>query len=160
MIRRLGLAVVLVLCAASCGLLPSDDEVCDGISAEAGGCDRDQPSFAATTCGAVAAEFGRQLDVRVLAVIDGPESVGGEPRLVRMNRYMSLVVGRANQYLRSEGLIDECDDPAAFAAAAEPMFSDRLREKAGDYVFEGTRVTYQVWRDELVRVLGILAAEQ
>jgi hypothetical protein len=154
------MAVALVLYAAGCGLLPSDAEVCDGISAEVGGCDRDQPSFEATTCEAVAAEFGRQLDVRVLAVIDGPESVGGEPQVVRMNRYMSLLVGRVNQYLRAVGLIDDCDDAASFAAAAEPMFSDRLREQAGDYVFEGTQVTYQVWRDELVRLLGILAAEQ
>ena len=67
------------------------------------------------------------------------------------------MLARANQYLRTEGMIDGCRDPTAFVAAAEPAFSERLREKAGDYLFEGASVTYQVWRDELVRMLGILA---
>ncbi len=151
------LAAGFVLLMTACGAIPSNEPDCDGVAAELGGCERNQPSFDATTCEAVAEAFGRQLDIRALAVIDGPEVIDGQGQRPRMLRAMNLVVARVDQHLRSEGMIDDCRDPIAFVAAAEPAFSERLREKAGDYLFEGASVTYQVWRDELVRMLGILA---
>ncbi len=62
-----GLAVVAAVVATRpFGPPPPDRRNCDGVSAEAGGCDPDQPRFTATTCEGVGREFGIELNRRAL----------------------------------------------------------------------------------------------
>ncbi len=52
------LAILLTGCAVGLGGSPPL-EVCNGISAEMGGCDSDAPSYEGTDCETVGREFGR-----------------------------------------------------------------------------------------------------
>ena len=147
------------LVAVGCGLTPSaGPAVCDGISAELGGCDPDRATFVATDCANIADEFGRQLEAKVLQVVDGVESAD-ESKAVRVGTITVVTTSLANRHIRRQGLIRECD-AETFVKDAERGFSDRFRSTIGGYLHDGPVVDYQTWRSTLVIKLGILDVEE
>ena len=160
--RPILLAVTVLLgtlIAAGCGLAPSaGPAVCDGISSELGGCDPDRATFVATECATIADEFGRQLEAKVLQIVDGPESAE-ESKAVRVGAVTVVTASLANRHIRRQGLIRECD-AETFVADAETAFSERFRSTIGGYLHDGPVVDYQTWRSTLVTKLGILDVEE
>jgi len=156
-------ASVLACLAAGCGLgfgaSPDPMEVCDGVTRSVGGCDPDQPTFAGQSCDAVAEEFGRQLDARLVPILAGNDVVDGEHKSVRMAHFQALLVTRANLHLQTAGIDLRC--PAeAFLGVAERHFSDDLRSKAGTYLFgTGEPRAYEDWRADLLRTLSAVEDE-
>jgi hypothetical protein len=159
------IAVILLgLIGTSCAIVSVGDSpsasICAGVDAQMGGCDEQQPEFAATDCSGVGREFGAYLDDRTLQVIEGPDAVGGEARSVRLRQAMVLLSARANDYLRELGLHASCDVPE-FVTAAEAEFSPELREGVGDALYDGAPpATYEDWKSELQLMLGVIDAEE
>lgn len=159
------IAVLLLgLIGTSCSIVAVDAtpsaSICDGVDSQMGGCDEQQPSFAATDCAGVGREFGALLDDRARDIIEGPEVVDGEARSVRLRQAMALLSGRANDYLRETGLHAGCDVPE-FLAAAEAEFSPQLTDGVGGALYDSAPpATYEEWRSELVLMLGVIDAEE
>ena len=158
-------AIVLVgLTGTSCSIVSTgaspSASICDGVDAEMGGCDEEQPEFTATDCPGMGREFGAALDRRALAIVDGPDAVDGEARSVRLRQAMVLLSARANDHLRDLGLHASCDVPE-FLGAAEAEFSAELREGVGDALYDGApSATFDEWMSELTLMLGIIDAEE
>jgi hypothetical protein len=153
--------IAIVASLGACGLVAGSTPtpaICDGISAEMGGCSPDRPTFSGTTCEAVGVEFGRQFDKAAVAIIEGPEDTE-ESKAVRIGNAMSTTASLANSHLRRVGLIKECS-ASDFLAAAEPEFSDTLRARAGEFLYDGTTVDYATWRTGLLDLLSIIDMEE
>ncbi len=163
-LRIVGLMCASALTLAGCTIgTPPSDDVCGGVPADMGGCDPDQPTYAAVDCDGLAAEFGQEIDGRLRAIIEGPESVDGNGRSVRALNAVILSVTRLNEYLRDEGLIDDCSAPPLLAAA-EQEFSQSLREHAGSLMTE-TEITgevhgYDDWYALVLDHLGVIDEDE
>lgn len=129
--------------------------VCEGVSAEVGGCDADQPTYTALTCEGVGQEFGTELDRRVVAIINGPARANGESQAVRAGQAMGLVTVRANQHLRDRGMVKACGVDE-FMRAAEARFSPELKARAGDYLYDSTTRPYAEWLADVRRTVGVI----
>lgn len=156
--------ILLGLIGTSCALVPVSDarspSICAAVDARMGGCDEQQPEFAATDCSGVGREFGAYLDDRTRQIVAGPDAVEGEARSVRLRQAMVLLSARANDYLKEHGLHASCDVPE-FLAAAETQFSEELRRGVEDAFYDGApRATYDEWKRELMLMLGIIDAEE
>jgi hypothetical protein len=150
---NLVLAIAVLLAACSGGASPSD--CVEGISPDIGGCDPNRPTFAAQTCAELGREVGRALDERLVGIIEGAAVVDEESQAVRATQLMALTADLANRHARASGIVADCSADELLAAA-EPEFSSVLRERAGDYLYDGTSVTYQDWRAELLRFLSLV----
>ena len=159
------IAVILLgLIGTSCSIVsdggPPSASICDGVDAQMGGCDEQQPEFTATDCLGIGREFGAHMDDRTLGIIEGPEAVDGEARSVRLRQATVLLSARANDHLRELGLHASCDVPE-FLGAAEAEFSHQLREGVGDALYDGApAATYEEWKSEVTLMLGIIDAEE
>lgn len=131
------------------------NEVCGGIPREMGGCDIPQPSFSAATCSGVGEESGIELHRRGLAIIEGPALANGQSRASRMVVMTFLVIGRANQYLRDQGMVKQCGVDE-FIAAAESQFSEPFKARVGDYLYDGTERPYSEWLADLKRTARVI----
>lgn len=136
--------------------------VCEGVSAEVGGCDADQPTYTALTCEGVGQEFGTELDRRVVAIINGAARVDGESQAVRAGHTVFLVTARANQvtaranqHLRDRGMVKTCGGDE-FMRAAEARFSPALKARAGDYLYDSTTRPYAEWLADVRRTVGVI----
>ncbi len=163
-LRRVSwLLLIAALIGASCTLDPGQTpsrSICDGVGAELGGCDAEQPEFTQTECAAVGREFGALLDERTVGIITGPEGVDGEARSVRVKQAMVLVSVRANNHLREIGLHATCDVPE-FLEAAEAEFSPELKRSVGEVLYDGAPpASYEEWLDELTRTIAVIDAEE
>lgn len=165
--RRLAWLVVLLaavigalgVAVAAAGLFDPQPEICDNVHRGLGGCDDDQPQFSGTTCDDVGREFGTQLDARVVKILDGPDVVDHERKSARISSTEFLLVTRANQHLRRVGIVQECglED---FLAAAEPVFSEKLRAQVGNYLFEFEEHTYDEWLANLRKTLRAIDMDE
>jgi hypothetical protein len=157
--------VILGLIGVACGTQPGTDvtparSICAGVDAEMGGCEERQPEFAATDCEGVGREFGAQLEEWTMGIVEGPESVDGQARSVRLLQAMVLVSSRANAHLKEIGLHADCDVPE-FLSAAEDEFTPKLRDSVGGASYDGDPVaTYEEWLAEVSRMLRIIDAEE
>lgn len=140
---------------------PADgDRVCDGVPAMFGGCDQDQPSFAATTCREAAVEFGSQLNDRVMAVVNGPAVVDGLARSAQALHIQLLVIERLNEYLRNQHMVAQCSADQILDGA-EPLFSPELRAAAPGLMSElETGHTYAEWRASVLKTLGVIDKDE
>lgn len=151
----LAIALVLSSCSLTSDATPAST-VCDGISAELGGCD-ELPVFSGETCDDVAVEFGAHLDEAAVGIIEGPAGVGGEARSSRLKQVMGLLAVLAERRLDAVGA--ECD-PADFRATAEGEFSQELRDGVRTAMFDGEPVvTYAEWLADLDQSLRVLEPE-
>ena len=121
----LALGLLMAGCMGSAGNA-TQPPFCDGITAEVGGCDEDQPTYTGTTCAELAREWGDEVDRRLTAVIDGP-AVDGEAKSVQQSNVLVLTSTRLSMYMDRTGLLDSCD-LREFLPIAEEQFSDKLRE--------------------------------
>lgn len=149
-----GAAIVVTVGVAA--LTADRREVCDGIGRTWGGCDPDQPFFAASDCRALGQEVGRQIDERVAAVLrDGPDP--DESVAVRVFQAQGLVVGRANQFARREGL--ECS-PAQILEEVENTVSDDFKAVIGTVLYDdGKEHTYDEWRIDMQMMLAVFEGD-
>jgi hypothetical protein len=160
-LRRLSVLLATVLLAASCAATPATapmatQRVCNGISADMGGCTSPRHSFTANTCVDLAKEWAAVLDPALVAILNGPSAVGDDARSVLLQRALAIATVDMNARLRSLNLQDGCDTPE-FLAAAEPMFSTRLREGIGAALFDGDPVsTYEDWLSDVRRQLRVI----
>lgn len=164
-LRRACYLVLLLglLGTPACSILqPADSpspSICDFMDAQMGGCDADLPEFTGEDCEAIAAEFGRFLDARTVAILEGPEGVDGEGRSVRLKQDMVLLSTLAGRRLDELELRGACE-PGEFLRAVEAEFSDALREGVGMALYDGNPpATYDEWRDELLRTLAVIEVE-
>ncbi len=155
--RRLVCVLAIGFAMVACGpnLPGGSATICNGISSDVGGCDRDLPSFVGTDCETIARQYGSELNRRVLAVINGPAVVENKSQAVRESDAMSLLTSLANARLRTIGEVAKCSAPQ-FLAAAEPQFSADLRAHAGQHLYDGAVVDYAAWKGELLRFLEII----
>lgn len=156
------LMLVAVLIAAMVGGVglflitrPDPREVCDGVTRRAGGCDPGQPVFTEIACAGVGREFGIQLDRRLTAILDEPQVKDGENRGVRAGRQTYLLTTRANQYLRRQGMVTDCDVDE-FLTAATTQFGPRFKEGAGSILSDTGTVSYEEYLDALRDILKVI----
>ena len=150
-------AMLIVITAASCTATPPgstvpEQSICNGIPSDMGGCTADRHTFTGSSCKDLAVEWASVLDKAVIAVLDGPESVDAQARSVRLRQALVITTGDMNMRLQALNLEASCDVPE-FMAAAEPMFTSKLREGVGAALFDGSPATYEDWLDDVGRVI-------
>ncbi len=151
------LAAVAVI--AACNAAPQaspTQEVCDGISADAGGCTADRHQFTSSTCADLAREWVSVLDPAVVAILDGPAGVNYEGRSSRLKQAVVIATLDMNTRLRALDLQEDCDAPE-FMAVAVPLFSDKVRSGAGNALWDGDPpATFEEWLDDVRRTLRVI----
>ena len=165
--RRLMIAAALVAGVLAMGaivtvaLTPDPHYVCDGVERTFGGCDPDQPTFTGNGCSAVGAEFGVQLNQRIVTILQGDDVVDGQGKSARVNAAEYLTTTRANQYLREIGIVADCGADE-FLAAAEAEFSDELKTDLGPALseFQDHDYTYEEWRADLRKTLRAIDMDE
>jgi hypothetical protein len=162
-LRRQLTAVFLIASLSACSFLqgaPTNQrEVCRGVQRESGGCDPNQPAFVGETCTEVGREYGKQLDDRMVEVINGPAISQGKARSSRALDVTVLVTARANEYLRNSGMVAACDADE-FLSAAEPVFSMTLKENAGALLSEFEEHDYEDWFADLREAVLVIDTEE
>lgn len=147
------------LTATAGSLVPTSgasEAICGGVPADIGGCSSARPSFSATTCAELAAEWGDDVDRRIVAIIDGPKSVDGKAKSVR--NYEALVLASTVLSLRLDalGLLPSCD-MAEFWPIAQTRFSPELQAGAGDVLYDGDPAsTYDQWLEATKQIIGLI----
>jgi len=151
------LGLVVALLASSCTSVPSPSaSSCDGVTAEAGGCNLSQTDFAGTTCAGVAAEWGKLVDRRLIAVIEGPAVEAGRQRSARISDVLVVASVRASQHLQDIGLLDSCDLPE-FLPVAKAQFSQELETKILGALYDGDPVaTAAQWDAAVAQAVGTI----
>ena len=157
---RLSTLLATVLVVSSCGATstppPATQQVCDGISADVGGCTTPRHTFTGRTCIDLAKEWAGVLDPALVAILDGPAVSQTNGRSVRLQQALVIATADMNIRLRDLNLQDGCDAPE-FLAAAEPLFSSRLKSGIGDVLFDGNPVsTYDDWLGDVRRELRVI----
>jgi hypothetical protein len=143
-------------CGPIIGASPSDPPACDGISAEAGGCDSSRPVFVGNTCEAVADEWVAAIDERVVPIINGPPVEGGQQRSSRISDVQVVASVMAAMRLDELGLLDSCDAPT-FLEAAKAGFSDQLQGGIGATLFDGLPLaSREDWEATLFNAIRII----
>ena len=151
------LAAIAVI--AACNAAPQaspTQEVCDGISADMGGCTAERHKFTSSTCADLAREWVTVLDPAVVAILDGPDGVNNDGRSVRLKRAVVITTLDMNTRLRELELQEDCDAPE-FMAVAVPLFSDKVRSGAGNALWNGNPpATFEEWLDDVRRTLRVI----
>lgn len=144
----LAIVAVIVACTTFPGPSPTQT-VCDGVSSELGGCTAQRHAFVGSTCQDLAREWAGVLDGALVAILDGPEAVESQSRSVLIKQALVITTIDMQTRLAELGLAETCDLPE-FMAAAEPLFSDRLRTGAGGALYDGNPpATYSEWLDDV-----------
>lgn len=149
--------LVMVVILGGCGLAISPakptESFCNGVSTDIGGCGP-TPSFAATTCDTLAAEFGSEIDRAMLDIINGPASVADEGRSVRI-QHRGIVITRAlTDRMIALGLLQRCTMPG-FLDRAATAFSPDMTARIGEVLNDGSPpATYGDFLDRLGRIMS------
>lgn len=154
-------AIGVVIMAAIVGgvALTLRSDYCDGLPRSIGACSSDRPAFNGRTCDAVAVEWGRQLDNRVIAILEGPTSVGDKSRSSLLLDAETLTTQLANKHMRDTGLTASCS-VEAFLNVGESEFSATARREVGSLMFEASPVVdYETWRNRLEELVTVILAQ-
>ncbi len=150
------IAVPMALGLTGCDLVSPGTpaaSICNGVSTDIGPCDS-APSFAGSSCEALAAEYGTALDRALLEIVRGPADVGGEAKSSRLIHAEALVTTALTDRMVAVGLIETCTMPA-FLDAAQVHFSQELRTTIGHALYDGQPdVTYQEFLNGLAQVMS------
>lgn len=148
----LAAVAVIAACNAAPQASPSQ-EVCDGISADMGGCTGERHQFTSTTCADLAREWVTVLDPAVVAILDGP---AGVRRSSLLKQAVVITTLDMNTRLRALDLQADCDAPE-FMAVAVPLFSDKVRSGVGNALWDGEPpATFEEWLDDVRRTLRVI----
>lgn len=150
---KVGIAVLLVVAGVATGLhFALRPDFCDGLPREMGACSRSRPQFSGTTCAEVGSEWGRQLDERVMPLIERPFS-GVSSKLLDAE---ILTIQLANQHMRDNGITPHCS-VAVFFSAGEAQLSEALKSEVGDLVYEGNPVvSYLEWQERSIDMVELI----
>jgi hypothetical protein len=153
---QLLVAILIAGCGPVGGAAPTNPAACDGISAEAGGCDSSRPVFVGGTCEAIADEWVAAIDERVVPIINGPPVEGDQQRSSRITDVQVVSSVLAAKRLDDLGLLDSCDAPT-FLEAAETGFSDALQDGIGATLFDGQPpASREDWEQTLLNAIRII----
>ena len=149
--------LVMVIILGGCGLAFSPAEpaasFCHGLSSEIGGCGP-TPSFAATTCDTLAAEFGSEIDRAMLDIINGPASVADEGRSIRIQHRGIVITTALTDRMIALGILQRCTMPA-FLDQAASAFSADMKARIGAAVNDGSPpATYGEFLERLGRIMS------
>lgn len=152
-----GIGTLLAVAGIGIGVRAAQPDYCGFVSREVGGCDRNQPTFTASTCEGLAEEFGTQLNDRLLAIVNNPP-----PRdlthATKASMDRGLVTIRMNQHMQRIRLT--CD-PRQMLEDVEPHLSVEFRRKAPDYIDDGdTAYDWDHYRKELLDSLKLIQWEK
>ena len=126
---------------------------CNSISAEVGGCGP-TPSFAATTCDTLAAEFGTEINRAMLEIIDGPASVAHEGRSIRIVHRGIVTTTALTDRMIALGILQTCTMPAFLDQAARE-FSPDMKARIGAVLNDGSPpATYEEFLERLGRIMS------
>lgn len=132
---------------------------CDGLPRDIGACSSNRPTYSGTSCAEVAEEWGKQLDTRVVAIINGPADAQGKGRSSRLLDVDILTTQLANKYLRDTGLTAQCQTEE-FLATGEAQFSQQTKDGVGLIMFEGEpEVEYSEWRGRLEQFIDSILSD-
>lgn len=156
-VRHVAAMVLVVITAASCTSIPPgsavpEQSICNGIPSDMGGCTPGRHTFTGSSCTGLAVEWASVLDKAVIAVLDGPENVNAQARSVRLRQALVITTSDMNMRLQALKLEESCDLPE-FMAAAEPVFTAKLRGGVGAALFDGSPATYQDWLNDVGKVI-------
>jgi len=154
--------LIPVLLVAACSgqtSTPSVDPAatfCDGISADFGGCSPDRPRFSGTSCSDLAAEWGRDVDRRIVELISGPAAIDGKAKSVRSVDVLVLTSLVVTKRLDALGLRASCP-MAEFWPIALQQFSAEMKAGAGGILFDGSPiVSFDDWLGRAKEVVGMI----
>ena len=162
--RRAALAGCLgaVLLVAGClGVeatppLNPEPSICNEIPSTFGGCDPDRPVYAGSTCPELAAEWGRDIDRRIVAVIRGPAVANGNAKSARNVDTLVLSSMVLRMRLDELGIRASCGLDE-FWPIAEQQFSTDLRSGAGAILWDGDPVvTFDDWAVRAKDIVGMI----
>ena len=156
----LNLLVCLVVTLGACGPAPEESNeparLCDGVPADFGGYDPARPTFSATTCEEIAAEWVAAIDERAIQVINGPAVEDGKQRSSRISDVLVLSSILAGMRLDDLGLLESCDAPI-FMGAARTGVSAEVMDGMGAALFDGSPVaSREDWEQVLFRAIRII----
>jgi hypothetical protein len=151
------LALLVAACSVPTGSPTLDPAtICDGIAAEFGGCSPDRPNYTSTTCADLAAEWGRDVDRRIISVIGGPRDADGKAKSVRNTDVLVLTSLVLTMRLDALGMRPDCN-MAEFWPIAEEQLSDAVKAEAGSIMWDGDPVVpFDAWltrAQEIVRMI-------
>ena len=161
-LRRLTATMLLMAAALwGCSLVPGaspNPTSCNGITSEVGGCDPGLPTFAGTTCEAIADEYGAAIDTATVAVINGPRELEGERQSVRLTDAAFLITNLATNRMIELDLLEDCTMPA-FLDRASTKFSETHTAQVGTVMADNDPpVTYDDWLTFLTQTLSALGS--
>jgi len=154
-------AVVLVAGCLGVGATPTpplnpEPSVCNDIPSTFGGCDPDRPEYAGSTCPDLAAEWGRDIDKRIVAVIRGPADADGNAKSARNIDTLVLSSMVLTKRLDSLGIRATCG-LKEFWPIAEQQFSSDLRSGVGAIMWDGDPVvTFDDWAVRAKEIVGMI----
>jgi hypothetical protein len=158
----LGMCLVAVVVVAGCGgaqvTSPANSEpsICNEIPSTFGGCDPDRPVFAGSTCQGLAAEWGRDVDKRIVGVIRGPADEDGNAKSARNVDALVLSSMVVRMRLDELGIRPSCGLDR-FWPIAEQQFSADLRSGAGAILWDGNPVvTFNDWAARAKDIVGMI----
>lgn len=153
-----GFALLVAACSVPTAT-PTDDPattICDGIAAEFGGCSPDRPDYTGTTCAALAAEWGRDVDQRIFAVVEGPRDADGKAKSVRNTDVLVLTSLVLTRRLDALGMRAACNMDE-FWPIAQQQLSDDVKAGAGSIMWDGDPIVpFEDWlarAEEIVRMI-------
>ena len=149
--------LVMVVILGGCGLAFSPakptESFCNGVSTDIGGCGP-TPSFAATTCDTLAAEFGSEIDRAMLDIINGPASVADEGRSIRILHRGIVITMALTDRMIAVGILQRCTMPA-FLDQAATAFSADMKARIGTVLNDGSPpATYVDFLERLGRIMS------
>ena len=147
------IVIILGGCGLACSPAQPTQSFCNGVSTDVGGCGP-TPSFGATTCDALAAEFGREIDRAMLEILNGPESVAGEGRSVQISHRGIVITAALLDRMIALGILERCTMPA-FLDRAATAFSADMKARIGAVLNDGSPpATYEDFLDRLGRIMS------
>jgi hypothetical protein len=154
--------LVLVLLVAACSGqsgAPTVDPAattCDGIGADFGGCSPDRPVYSGTSCPELAAEWGRDVDRRIVGLVNGPSMADGKARSVRNTDALVLTSLVVTYRLDALGLRASCNMDE-FWPIAQRQFSADTRAGAGSVLWDAAPVVpFDDWLARAKEIVGMI----
>lgn len=136
--------------------LNPEPSICNEIPSTFGGCDPDRPVYVGSTCPELAAEWGRDIDKRIVAVIRGPADANGSAKSARNIDALVLSSMVLNMRLEALGIRGSCGLDE-FWPTAEQQFSADLRAGAGAVMWDGDPVVpFDDWATRAKDIVGII----
>ena len=154
----LGAVLLVAGCRAAAVTPPPNAEpsICNEIPSTFGGCDPDRPVFAGSTCQELAAEWGRDIDKRIVAVIHGPADASGNAKSARNVDALVLSSMVVRMRLDELGIRRSCGLDT-FWPIADQQFSADLRSGAGAILWDGDPIVpFDDWAARAKDIVGMI----